>query len=455
MAPTLIRFPQGGLAALRGQLFADPDREAFALALGRREVAGDQAVIRVTEVHHPREADYQSRGLAHLRLNRQYVYDRLAQMQQRGDADTLIDLHTHPFSPSGAAFSAHDDADEQAFHQWLTDTLDGIHYASIVLSRSDYRARLWQRTGARSQPVPARVRAQTAQEQWVCADDAVTGAEAPSALDLETGFLARGVPALGLDVLRRIVVDQRVAVIGVGGLGSAMAENLIHTGFHRLVLIDPDRVETTNLNRIVGAGAEDARAGRLKVEAVADHLRRINPDATLETHATGIEDDGLLPSLATCDWLLLATDSHASRFRAQAIALRLAIPLISAGVNITVSEGRVSDMSGEVITARYGDTLCLNCLGRLSPTQIAAETLPALGEVLARRGYVSGAAVKEPAVKTLNAMLAALAVETLVNQYTGRQPHTPILVYESNQRPCIYADEEGIANRPKGCMHCG
>ncbi|WP_200246739.1 ThiF family adenylyltransferase [Lamprobacter modestohalophilus] len=454
MASIRIRFPQGDFARLRQRLLADPSQEAFGLLLGQREDAGDTRIIRVIASHFPMPADYESRSVAHLRLRREYIYDRLVEMQEKGDADTLIDVHTHPFCADGVAFSAHDDADERAFHDWLTETLD-MHYASLVLSRSDYSARLWERHDGLSTPCPAQVCTQTALEHWPSADQArQMRDDHATALDPDNGFLARGVLALGLDVLRQIVHDQTIAVVGVGGLGSIIAEHLIHNGFHHLHLIDHDRVETTNLNRIVGAGLQDAQNGRLKVDAVRDHLLRINPEATITAHACGIEEPDLLPALATCDWIMLATDSHASRYRAQAIALQFGIPLIAAGVNISVNDGRITDMSGEVITARWGDRLCLNCLGRIAPTQIAAETIPGLGEVFAQRGYVNGQDVKEPAVKTLNSMLATLAVDTLLNQFTGRQAHRPIQVYENNLEPCIYADHDSLEQRTKECFHC-
>ncbi|MBV5310270.1 hypothetical protein, partial [Chromatium okenii] len=104
---------------------------------------------------------------------------------------------------------------------------------------------------------------------------------------------------------------------------------------------------------------------------------------------------------------MLGTDSHFSRFIAQQIALQYAVPLISVGANITVDNGQITDMSGEIVIIRYGDGLCLHCLKRINPTIIAAEQHQGqfLGNELIRRGYVAGQEVKEPAVKTLNAML--------------------------------------------------
>lgn len=449
-----LRFPHGLFAALREQLLADIERESFALLFGQLHRVGPHTLIKIVDVCHPRPEDYESRGLAHLHLRREYVYERLVEMQRRGDVDTLIDVHTHPFSERGAAFSVVDDRDEVLFHQWLNDTLDGVHYASIVLSRGDYSARLWEYENSRPRARSARIRTQTILERWPSLEEPDDPEALPAALDPEQGFLARSTLALGLDVLRHIVRDQCVALVGVGGLGSAIAENLVHSGFHYLHLIDPDRIETTNLNRIVGAYACDAEEGRLKVEAVAEHLRRINPEARIETHPWPVEDARVLPALVESDWILLSTDNHASRYTTQNLALRFGIPLISAGSNISVEDGRMTDMSGEVILARQGDRLCLNCLGRLAPTQIAAETVDGLGEVLERRGYVSGHEVKEPAVKTLNALIAALTVETLVNQYTGR-PTAPVLVYEGHALPRLYPDHDSVTQRRKDCFHCG
>jgi hypothetical protein len=114
-------------------------------------------------------------------------------------------------------------------------------------------------------------------------------------------------------------------------------------------------------------------------------------------------------------------------------------------------------MSGEVIIVRMGDRVCLNCLGRINPTQIAFEehTEKEIKENLVSKGYVTGKHIKEPAVKTLNTMLSTIAVDMLINQYTERQPHTPILVYENNSSVSIYSDSESVSNRNMNCHVCG
>ena len=101
---------------------------------------------------------------------------------------------------------------------------------------------------------------------------------------------------------------------------------------------------------------------------------------------------------------MVATDNHASRFRIQQLAFKYYVPFITAGVNITVDDGKIIDMSGEVILIRMGDKVCLTCLKRLKYNEIAKEIHPDknVRNGLVRKGYVQGLDVKEPAVKTFS-----------------------------------------------------
>lgn len=90
------------------------------------------------------------------------------------------------------------------------------------------------------------------------------------------------------DRLARLVGDQGVArlgaatvtVFGVGGVGSFAAESLLRSGVGRVILVDFDRVCVTNVNRQVHA--MKGTLGKLKVTVMAERLRAINPDATVE-----------------------------------------------------------------------------------------------------------------------------------------------------------------------------
>ena len=250
--------------------------------------------------------------------------------------------------------------------------------------------------------------------------------------------------------------DQVISIVGVGGLGSIVAEHLIHMGFHEINLIDPDVLEISNLNRVVGAYYKDAQQRLPKVDVVRRHLININPNATVTAYKSDVHDKEIERVLALSDWMIVATDNHSSRLRAQELSVKYFVPLLSLGVNISVKDNKIEDMSGEVITARVGDYLCLQCLQRINPIKVASEKHPdqTIREALVKRGYVIGQDVKEPAVKTLNASLATMAVEVLVNQYTDVRRHVAVLVYENNGHMSIYEDRESVQLRNKRCFMC-
>lgn len=447
---TSIRFKNQELRALRGRLLSDLDRESFAVLLAKERVIDDLRVVTVVDIRYPHAGDFKRQTICSLTVSFDtFMRPILEEVSERLDVDAVIDVHTHPFACDDVRFSAVDDNDEKAFALYLHER--GLKYGSIVFGRSDYEARWWSvgSTGVPSYD-SAFLKAQTALE-----DADVSKLESvDDGVDLA---FDRSIRALGLDGMRLIASASTVTVVGVGGLGSIIAEHLAHMGFNELVLIDYDTLEVTNMNRIVGATYSDALQGRRKVEAVRDHLLAINPNMRVEAIAASALSDVAELAVAKSDFVLVATDNHASRFRVQGLCFKYYVPFVTAGVNITVEDGRVKDMSGEVILVRMGDSVCLSCLGRVDYDAVAHELHPdpAVRDGLVARGYVKGADVKEPAVKTLNTHLATLAVDVLVNQYTGRRRDVPILVYEDNDLPTIYEDRESVERRALNCSVCG
>lgn len=450
----VIKFQQGDLDHLRARLLEDVSREHFAVLLAKTRKIDGATIINVIDLLFPAQADYNQQSAAFLRIRKDFIHKALVELTRRVDVDTMIDVHTHPFSQSSVAFSATDNADEQTFFQFLRKTFGGIHYASIVFSQRRYSARVWTARNGAIVPQRAQLKTQTRPEQIASADfrEEATGEKTPVSEDV----FQRSAAVLGLEVMRSIMHEQTISIVGVGGLGSIVAEHLIHMGFHQINLIDPDTLELSNLNRVVGAYYEDARQQLSKVEVIKRHLTRINPQAMVRAYQKDVHDPQVEGVLALSDWIIVATDNHSSRLRAQELSVQYFVPLLSVGVNITVKGGTIEDMSGEVITARVGDYVCLQCLDRINPIKVASEKHPdqAIREALVQRGYVTGADIKEPAVKTLNTSLATMAVEMLINQYTGARQHVPVLVYEYNGSMSIYEDNESVQRRNKQCFLC-
>ena len=139
----------------------------------------------------------------------------------------------------------------------------------------------------------------------------------------------------------------RVAVVGMGGVGSWAVEALARTGIGHLTLIDADDICVSNTNRQLPA--HDGQYGRAKVEAMAERCRAINPHMTVETvpdFLTGGNVEALLDR--GFDLVLDACDSFRSKVELIAWCRRRKLPLIvvgSAGGRTDTTLVRVRDLS--------------------------------------------------------------------------------------------------------------
>ncbi len=343
----LIKFQFGDLDYLRSRLLEDLSKEHFAVLLGKTQKIDGYTIITVVDLLFPAQSDYNQQSVAFLRIKKDFIHHALVELTGRYDVDTIIDVHTHPFTPASVSFSATDDGDEHTFFQFLHDRFEGLKYASIVFSQRRYSARVWtfgnnsggsggssssRSSKGSSKSITARkavLKTQTSRENIASADFQEYADEQyeKTMVTEKDGFFNRSALVLGLDVMRTIMHDQVISIVGVGGLGSIVAEHLIHMGFHEVNLIDPDVLEMSNLNRVVGAYYEDAQQKRFKVDVVRRHLTHINPKATVLAYKSDVHDKEMEKVLALSDWMIVATDNHSSRLRVQQLSVQYFVPL--------------------------------------------------------------------------------------------------------------------------------
>ena len=84
-------------------------------------------------------------------------------------------------------------------------------------------------------------------------------------------------------------------------------------GFQHIALFDDDKLEISNLNRVVGAYYTDAMDNMFKVDAAANHLRAINPKYDVRPYRLSVHAPEAEGILANADWILVGTDNHSSR----------------------------------------------------------------------------------------------------------------------------------------------
>lgn len=97
-----------------------------------------------------------------------------------------------------------------------------------------------------------------------------------------------------------------VAVCGLGGLGSNVAVSLARAGIGKLILIDFDRVDITNLHR---QQYKASQIGRYKTDALAENLKEIMPYIELETHTVPVDEDNVAELLKEADIICEAFDN--------------------------------------------------------------------------------------------------------------------------------------------------
>src|SRR5207248_11266252 len=236
----LIKFKHGDLACLRERLLEDLSREHFAVLLGKTQKINGYTIINVVDLLFLARSDYNHQSVALLRIKKDFIHKALVELTNRYDVDTIIDVHTHPFTQTSVSFSATDDGDEETFFRFLKEKFEGINYASIVFSQRRYSARVWTLSSGSIAARRAVLKTQTSPENIASSDfrEYTDEQYEKTAVTAGEGFFNRGALVLGLDVMRTIMHDQVISIVGVGGLGSIVAEHLIHMGFHEFNLID-------------------------------------------------------------------------------------------------------------------------------------------------------------------------------------------------------------------------
>lgn len=112
------------------------------------------------------------------------------------------------------------------------------------------------------------------------------------------------------ETLRSIVSKATIGIAGAGGLGSNCAASLVRSGVRRLIIADFDRVSEANLDRQFFFFDQ---IGRLKVDALAENLRRIDPKINIETHPIRLDADSIRTIFADCDIIVEAFDNAESK----------------------------------------------------------------------------------------------------------------------------------------------
>lgn len=194
----------------------------------------------------------------------------------------------------------------------------------------------------------------------------------------------------------------KVGIIGYGGGGSHIGQQLAHLGVKNITIFDYDKIEDTNLNRLIGGVYTDIKKAMFKIDIAKRVIKRIFPKSNLTLIAKKWQQAP--EELQICDIIFGGVDSYTERQQLEAELRRFLIPLIDIGMDVHNSGGY--SMSGQVILSMPG-MACMSCYGFLTEEKLAKEA--------AKYGNVGG----RPQVVWPNGVLASTAVGVFVDLVTG------------------------------------
>lgn len=192
----------------------------------------------------------------------------------------------------------------------------------------------------------------------------------------------------------RRLQTMRVAVVGLGGLGCPAALGLAGGGIGKLILIDPDGVESSNLPRQLLY--TEADIGRPKVESAGARLQHDFPRMEIRRHRHALDRDNAGALLADADFIVDATDGRDTKLMINDHAVRSGKAFCHAGVVA---------LRGQVLTVVPGRTPCVRCL---FPDIVAEEEIAAC----------SGAGIVGPIAGIFGALQASQALAYLMGDET-------------------------------------
>lgn len=456
--PWRLVFPEGLFQRLSDHLFpGDGDEHGAVLTAGI--VAGRREVrLLVRDLHLARDGiDYVPGKRGYRMLKADFIRDRITQCRD----EKLVYLAVHNHGGRGrVAFSSDDLASHERGYPALLDIAGGVPVGALVLAEDAMAGDIWLPDGKRIAPILATIVGARRTTIRPAPCDRVGRSD--GMFDRQTRLFGD----TGQDILR----SCRVGIIGLGGVGSLVAEYLTHLGVGGFVLIDPDRIALPNLPRVVGARRRDtwpilrARWMPRRCHTLADRLstpkttiarrviKSINRHAEIEEYRCDVVEPKAAAALLECEYLFLAADTMRARLLFNQIVHQHYIPGVQIGSKIIVDRetGNVTSVFSvaRTVTPECG---CLWCNQIINPAKLQEEACDE-EEAKAQR-YIDEPEVIAPSVITLNAIGAAHAVNDFLFYVTGLRDREAAQGYK-RVMPQLNSYALDLPRKDAGCPEC-
>lgn len=397
---------------LAGQLSAaaaQPTESAAVLIVGTAR-EGEQLRLLGRELHWVEDRHYAQRTSTGLDIGSGGYVSALRRAEELGAVAVWV--HTHPGGDPTP--SRHDAGVDGALAPLFAVRTGQDLYASVVISPAGTdEAGAVRFTGA---VLDGAGESQRIERLWIVGPRfrAVTASD--SADPVVDEVFDRQVRALG-PALQGHLARLRIGLVGAGGTGSAVGEQLVRLGVGHLLVVDPDVLSASNLTRVHGAGAADV--GRAKAEIVAGHAAAIGLGTEVEPVVGSIVHEDVAARLRGCDLVFGCTDDHAGRMVLSRLSTYYLLPVIDCGVLVSSDAGVLTGIDARVSVLAPGYS-CLLCRDRVDPQRAVLEQMdPDERRRRTAEGYAPELPGVEPAVVAYTTLAAALAVNEMLERLVG------------------------------------
>jgi hypothetical protein len=394
---TLV-LPKAAAFALRSHLFPGDGRESAALLLCA-PVRGRRLKLLIRDMIAVPDSACMRRTPDSIAWPGEYLEAAIDRAEPEGLA--VIAAHSHPGGLF--AFSSADDASDRVVMPALANGTETECGSAIMIPSGALRARIY---GGNGSPIPLDLVMSVGDDLrfWWNERDAATGSSSR--------------PAAFTSGMTSWLNRLSACVIGVSGTGSIVAEQLARLGFGEIIVIDFDKVEGRNLNRILNSTLAQAAAGSLKVDMFADAVREYRTGCEIVRVPRSIATREGVLAACEADVLFSCVDTAEGRHLADRLGDYFAMPVFDVGVSIPTRRTRqgdreIAEVCGRIDYVYPGGSSLLD-RGVYDAAMLEAEYLANAAPDSHRQkiadGYLRGVVEQAPAVITLNMRAASACV---------------------------------------------
>jgi molybdopterin/thiamine biosynthesis adenylyltransferase len=407
---------------LQNHLFKDENEQAAYLLCSLSQT-DNEARLLVNEVI-PVEA-------AHIENNSpmgiHYTYKSYVPVirKARDSNQCFILVHCHP--KGEAKYSEIDDLNEPELLEYAYKRIDDkIHGSLLFTNHKTFIGRIYLPHGGEFKRV-SKLRIVGNRFELIHPIDATD-------TTINTEILDRNIRAFGTD-LQTTLQDINIGVVGCGGTGTAVVEELCRLGVGRITLVDNGDFEDTNITRMHGSSLSDI--GIPKVYIMERMFNDIGLGKQIIPIYEKLDNKETVMKLRDCDLIFCCLDfTHYSRSILNQLCLYYYIPLIDMGIAFDSRDGLMYDILGRIDVVTPNQS-CLFCRGVINPSMVAAEVMDT--EEYARlkaEGYapeLKDDNVQAIPYNTLIASYAVIEMIQLLTNFKGKTAYHTVFMFIRNK----------------------